>query len=179
LTIWFTADTHFGHDNIRKYCHRPFSSVEEMNERIISNWNDVIRPGDFVYHLGDFAFHNGEVNAKRLAGLIILIKGNHDKINPSLFKLMREVKDGLHIIRINDMSITLCHYAMRVWHKSHFNHWHLYGHSHNGLPGEGKSFDVGVDANNFKPIPFDEVELRMEKLPDNFNVIHRGSTSDE
>ena len=29
MQVWFTADTHFGHGNIIKYCQRPFMSREE------------------------------------------------------------------------------------------------------------------------------------------------------
>ena len=34
--IFFTSDTHFWHENIIKFCNRPFSSIEEMNDK---NWH--------------------------------------------------------------------------------------------------------------------------------------------
>lgn len=54
--IFFTSDTHFWHENIIKFCNRPFSSVEEMNDTIIENWNKVVGENDIVFHLGDFVF---------------------------------------------------------------------------------------------------------------------------
>jgi calcineurin-like phosphoesterase family protein len=33
--IWFTANFHFGHNNIIRYCDRPFRSVEEMDQTIV------------------------------------------------------------------------------------------------------------------------------------------------
>jgi calcineurin-like phosphoesterase family protein len=54
--VWFTSDSHASHRNIIKYCNRPFKSVEEMNAKLIENWNALIEPGGLTFHLGDFCF---------------------------------------------------------------------------------------------------------------------------
>ena len=81
--IFFTSDTHFGHENIIKYCNRPFSSAKEMDECLINNWNGVVSDSDTVYILGDF-LKNGDCQIindylKRLNGEKYLILGNHDE----------------------------------------------------------------------------------------------------
>jgi calcineurin-like phosphoesterase family protein len=63
---------------------------------------------------------------------------------------------------------------MRTWHRSHYNAWLLYGHSHGRLPPIGKSWDVGVDNNNFTPISFEQVKDIMKARPDNPNLVKRG-----
>jgi predicted NUDIX family phosphoesterase len=81
-SVFFTADTHFGHRNVINYSKRPFRDIEEMDEALIANWNAVIRPGDLVYHLGDFALCDVERATKivaRLVGQKYLVFGNHDK----------------------------------------------------------------------------------------------------
>ena len=84
MKVFFTADCHFGHSNIIKYCKRPFKNITHMNEEIVKRWNDVVSVNDLVYHVGDFAY-KGQKTAKefekRLNGDIVHIQGNHDMNN--------------------------------------------------------------------------------------------------
>ena len=78
---YFIADTHFNHENIIKYCNRPFKNSLEMNEYIINKWNSVVKENDIVYHLGDVGFGTTEelkILVGRLNGTKILLRGNHD-----------------------------------------------------------------------------------------------------
>ena len=77
---YYIADTHFGHDNIRRLSNRPFDSVEEMDKTIIENWNSKIADSDDVYILGDFSYKSKDPieYLKKLNGRKHLIIGNHD-----------------------------------------------------------------------------------------------------
>lgn len=85
--IFIISDTHFGHNNIIKYCNRPYENAEQMNEDIIKRWNETVGPNDIVIHCGDFCLGKGGRNRvadsakfyrEKLNGKIILILGNHD-----------------------------------------------------------------------------------------------------
>ena len=58
--IYLISDTHFYHKSIIPYCKRPFSSIEDMNKKLIDNWNSIITENDTVYFLGDFSFATTE-----------------------------------------------------------------------------------------------------------------------
>ena len=80
--MWFTSDTHFGHENIIKYCDRPFKNTDHMNDEIVRRWNEVVAPTDTVFHLGDVALgrlDNSLAQVSRLNGHKILRLGNHDR----------------------------------------------------------------------------------------------------
>lgn len=175
---YFTADTHFSHKNISKYTGRPFSSVEEMNDALIKNWNKTVSPNDIVYHLGDFAFGNPDVIfdlINRLNGKIYFVFGNHDeglkdfanriKNYGARLKKVPVFLGNMAEIKIDDQTIVLNHYCMKVWRKSHYGSYHLYGHSHGTLPDNphSLSLDVGVDCHNYKPVSFDEIKILMSK----------------
>ena len=84
MTVWFTADQHFGHGRLLELSERrgaAFSTVSEMNARLITNWNTVVAPEDTVWVLGDFDMHGKDATLAfvgPLAGTKILISGNHD-----------------------------------------------------------------------------------------------------
>ena len=173
--IFFVSDTHFCHAKSITFGNRPFKDVTEMNDGLIDRWNSVVSPRDTIYHLGDFGFNNLDDLRKiryRLNGKIHMILGNHDYKNKldrcgAWFSSMSVMKE----ININKQHIVLCHYSMRVWNRSHYNSQHLFGHSHGKLQGQGKSMDIGVDCWNWTPISFEQVQEKMNTLPDNFNLV--------
>lgn len=149
--IFFTSDLHIGHSNILKYSGRPFSSLDEMNTALIKNWNQKVSPRDDIYILGDFYLgHTSQAKQviESLNGRKYLIAGNHDKRLlkvADLRSLFTWIGPYLEL-NYNNSKYVLSHYSHRVWNKSHYGSYHLFGHSHGSLPPHGKSVDVGVDA---------------------------------
>lgn len=123
------SDLHFGHANIIKLANRPFSNVEEMDEKLIENWNSVVSDEDIVYVVGDFSFKgkNAENYLDRLNGKIVLIRGNHDK------RIRHEkiiaVKDYANEI-INGRRYIMSHYPMTSWDGMFRDSVLFYGHIH-------------------------------------------------
>jgi len=160
MAILVTADPHFGHKNIIKFCKRPFENVTEMDETMIRNWNSVAQPQDTVHVVGDFAHGCSMEYAlsiiKRLNGTKHLVLGNHDagiaadmnNIRPGTWKTIKE-RDVIYVM---NQKIILDHYAGRTWWHCYQGAGQLYGHTHGDLPSYGKSFDVGVDVWDFTPV---------------------------
>ncbi len=48
MSRWYTSDHHFGHENIIKYCNRPFLHAAAMDLEMFSRWNDVVDDSDEV-----------------------------------------------------------------------------------------------------------------------------------
>ena len=165
---FFTSDEHYQHANIIKYCNRPFENISEMDKEIIRRHNEVVKDNDIVVHAGDFMMGNKAFAAKyinQLNGKHIFIKGSHDKWLVGANQIWETSIEKTHIV--------VCHYSMRVWPKSHFGSWQLYGHNHGGLEPIGKQWDIGVDNNNFYPISFEQLKEIMKSRPDNFNLIKK------
>ena len=47
--IYFTADTHFGHENVIRFCRRPYATAAEMDEALVENWNSRVKGNDTVF----------------------------------------------------------------------------------------------------------------------------------
>jgi calcineurin-like phosphoesterase family protein len=190
--IFITSDEHYEHSRIIELANRPFTSVEEMQETIIERHNKVVpdNPNYLTIHVGDMFWHTmSEVGAciilARLNGRHAFIYGNHDE-RIEKYKNLRAMFDfvigsnkasGGYVLNFNKRKLTLNHYAQRVWDGSHKGHWHCYGHSHNALPGLGKSFDIGVDGHDFTPWSLEEIEAKMETLPQHHTINNTGEGS--
>lgn len=176
--IWFTADTHFCHDNIVRFSGRPFADAAEMNEELIRRWNETVPEDGIVFHLGDFCMggsRDWNNIIYRLKGKIYLILGNHDmKTIKQSFMQRFELVTQQMSIRIGGQSIILNHNPFLCYGGSYRDVWQLFGHVHSGplsrtgldLPRLKMLFplqyDVGVDNNDFRPVSFAEVKAKIE-----------------
>jgi calcineurin-like phosphoesterase family protein len=181
--IWITADTHFNHKGIleanSEWGWRPFENVEEMNEAFIQNWNEVVHPGDRVYHVGDFQFtwkRNNPKDAaivKQLNGQVFLLEGNHDRTDQWPDEMVQQfafIRDRYRLKVKNrgrqggNLYVMLDHYPLRTWKRKLDGALHCHGHVHGAfnvcpLPG---TLDVGIDnafdkLDTWRPFHLDEV----------------------
>jgi len=163
--VWFTSDEHYGHSNIIKFCNRPFADIEEQTEQIIARNNEVVKPGDRVYHLGDMFWRTSTLEKAlairyRLAGQHFYIYGNHDELFSN--KVLRDsfiwCRDTFNLKVAGHPNIWLSHYAHEDWNGSHRGSYHLFGHVHGQKPEPvGLKLDVGVDCWNYYPVSLETV----------------------
>lgn len=157
---FFTADEHYGHRNIIRYCNRPFASVGEMNEALIKNHNAVVTARDIVIHAGDTFWGPRKRFAERilphLNGSHIFLRGSHDDVPKDVATMWEQA--------IGDDYVVVCHYAMRTWPRSHYGSIQLFGHSHGKLvvPEDALQMDVGVDCCNYTPVAYEQVLAALD-----------------
>lgn len=160
MAIFYTSDHHFNHGNILEYADRPFSSVEEMNEVLISNYNSVVADGDLVFFLGDIFFSDkkwAEEAMKRLKGTKHLVMGNHDRISVSRYRAwgFDQIHKKSMLAMIGNDLCGLCHYPTMP--ESWGVRYVLHGHVHSQNKRMGSRIHIGVDAWNYFPVPESEV----------------------
>jgi len=193
MSTYFSADMHLGHRSVLTLCDRLFPTIEAHDNAMINNHNSVIGENDTSYLLGDIAFRcSAEYCAdclSRMNGKMIILMGNHEKplrqaykkgLLDKLIKTKRLTIIGgemaiydksiaiSQLINVNNQRIFISHYACRTWPNSFRNSWHLFGHSHSNLKPLYKSFDVGVDTNNYMPYSFEQIKTIMDNVEVDF-----------
>jgi calcineurin-like phosphoesterase family protein len=180
--LWFTSDLHAYHENIIKYCSRPFKNALEMNEKLIQNWNELVQVDDDIIIAGDF-IHSGNLELiqdfiSKLNGKIWLVYGNHDRQNkldrPIVQAMLYHTSDALDFQVEDDeledkyMKFHITHYPCEYWTRGAV---HLHGHIHSGplstsaekLNFKPLRYDIGIDNNNFKPISYAQIKVIITK----------------
>ena len=169
--IYFISDTHFLHDNIVNYCERP----NDHNKLMIQRWNSVVKPEDYVFHLGDFSagvgkHENGYEKLMKIASLLNgekhLVRGNHDHYTD------KQYINDFGFTSVNDYivykNLFLCHYpliideyttgkkleiftSLREKFKNSNADYLIHGHSHM-KQFKGKRINVAVEQINYTPV---------------------------
>lgn len=87
---YYISDLHLFHEASIRFDNRPFGSLEEMHEAVVSRWNNKVNNGDTVYILGDMSMRGKKEDlislVATLKGKKILVKGNHDDVSDYRYK---------------------------------------------------------------------------------------------
>lgn len=162
MDYYISSDIHLFHKNILKFYpkSRPFSSLDEMHERFIENWNNTITEDDVTYLLGDISFGKPDETVdilNKLNGKIRLVIGNHDSdrlLNCPNFCSRFEWIKMYNEERLFGKDVIMFHFPILHWNRKYHQSIHLHGHTHstNPFPLTTLSYDVGIDASsNFTP----------------------------
>lgn len=170
---WVISDTHFNHSNILSFTdstgnpvRSQFSNVKEMDEHMIEKWNETVKPGDLIYHLGDVVMGNKSQdwmhqNFNKLNGRKELIVGNHDDISMlsrgpwfakiHFWKRLREHDILLTHVPLHPQEVMCGDPA-----KPHLL-FNVHGHIHHNPSPEGRYFNASVENINYTPIHIEEM----------------------
>jgi calcineurin-like phosphoesterase family protein len=162
---WVVSDTHFGHENIKAFCHRPLDIEQTMMEE----WARAVPEKDStLLHVGDMAYRGNawfkNMIAKHLTGeRKLLIQGNHDKQRYSFFRDagFRIVKP--FAIRWENKVIQFSHYPWNAEFddapRIPDNTWRVHGHIHNNgssrhefTPYLKNHINISVEQTKYRPV---------------------------
>ena len=168
MKTFVTSDLHFFHENVIKFCNRPFGSVDHMNQELIKNWQMVVSPEDHVWMLGDFSFGTYKQTREvleQLPGIKHLIVGNHDRKGRADKLFNRDWNQWFvdthdyYRLKLPQGKFVLCHFPMASWERGYIQlHGHL--HSSKGYQNKFRQYDVGVDANDYTPLLIDDAVIK-------------------
>lgn len=156
---FLVSDTHFGHAGVCRFLRedgvtklRPWEDPAEMDEALIKNWNERVRPNDKVYHLGDVVINRRHLQTlNRLNGDKVLIRGNHDIFRDDEYRqYFRELR-AYHVLN----GMILSHIPVHEASLGRFG-VNIHGHLHANRVKRAR----GVDAKTGATLYSNEIDPR-------------------
>lgn len=176
------ADLHLGHQKMTQFTRedgtkeRPWTDVDSMNRDLIGNWNKVVGKTDKVYLLGDALFGKKNLHLfEQLNGKKCLILGNHDLLEPEVYKNYFYAVRSMHALG----DFVLTHIPIHPQSVGRWKAGNIHGHlHHNVVLGVDKSPDpryicVSAERINYTPISFNEIESLRYNHKDKGKVAYR------
>lgn len=160
MTLYFTSDTHFGDPRVLRFDHRPFATLADHDAALVARWNARVTEDDTVWHLGDFALGPDAARIAALLGALRgtkhLVVGNNDGPD-TIGQPAWASRQAYAELLVEGRLLVLCHYPFRTWRDMGRGALNLHGHSHGKLGPMPRQYDVGVDAQDFRPVTLPEI----------------------
>ena len=185
--LYMTSDSHWGHFNITKYCHRPFESRSQMDRALIANWNAVVPEDGIVVHCGDFMLPHktGDKEYKKIWNklnfkTLVLCRGNHDRIDCGYYQYNNKtvIVVDIAMINVEGIKIMAIHYPISAYPADYNIFGHIHTLSDGTCDGEDADvihklkktqYDVGVDQNGYTPISYRKLmDIFRNKAKNNY-----------
>jgi|WetSurMetagenome_2_1015567.scaffolds.fasta_scaffold00886_13 calcineurin-like phosphoesterase family protein len=158
------SDLHLGHNNIIRYCRRPFSNAGEMDRVLIGNWNRSVGESDEVIYLGDLRYSPeappSSEYRRHLNGRITFVQGNHDTDIPDAVPSMT--------IRYNGNEFLFIHNPDDA--PPGFNGWVVHGHYHNNdierfpfINFGARRINVSCELTGYRPVSLETIDTLLCK----------------
>lgn len=191
---FFISDLHFGHAKVIEYSQRPFKDIEEMNEKLIRNWNSVVQDKDTVIVVGDFAMYLKKEKLReilsRLRGKKILVRGNHDMSPSEMLNIGFDHVCESMTVKIGNEIVNVSHYPYKKpWYvytyynfmnkllpKKYFRprkfpnqleddgKFLIHGHTHSRLKVKNRMINMSVEAWEYKPVVYHKIHDIIAKI---------------
>ena len=184
--IWIFSDHHFSHSNILNFRGRDgklirpmFENVNHMDEYMIDMWNESIKPGDSVWHLGDITMNSKKFTdsiLNKLHGKIRMVIGNHDD---ALFlaKLGR-IQKLVESRRFDEFGFVCTHtprHRSGLWNFRRGCYTvNVHGHTHINSVQDDLYINVCVEQTGYKPIHIEDLTKQVRVLQTKWLEKHGG-----
>ena len=164
MKLFLTGNLQFGRPSAIKQFKRPFSSVEEMNETLINNWNSAVSAEDIVYVLGNFAWDptTAEETLNKLNGIIVIVPG---EIDEPVIELQEKgiLGEGVKVIEpiftAEADKLTVSYWPLSEWPNKSLGHYSFFGYPSPKYKTDHKKklVNVACDFWAYKPQSLDSI----------------------
>lgn len=166
MAKWIVGDWHLGEDRM-SIMSRPYRDGDECVAHMIEIHNTLVKPDDEVIVVGDVCYQK-KLDALPLVakfnGRKTLVRGNHDRglsdadLSP-FFDVIVPDGEGIELTA-DGIECYATHYPT-TGVAGRFN---LVGHIHSAWKYQLNMFNVGVDANHYRPVNLDSIGFHFRAI---------------
>ena len=165
------SDLHLGHENIIRFCNRPFRDAGHMDNALLDRWARTVdwsAKNDAIVVCGDIAMKRGMTEAnfdriRAMPGRKVLVPGNHDIGGTGELRVKGFDEICALLCAEGDPQLVFTHVPLEAdtippgWVNVH-------GHLHHALPTDTPHINVSVEQLDYAPVLLSRIRVLAAAL---------------